>query len=172
MNTAHTADVDAETLAGIRALMDEVFRGDYSDDDWDHALGGMHIWTTGDDGAVVGHASVVRRQLLHAGRTLRCGYVEAVGVRESHRRRGVAGGLMETAARIVRGGYDIGALSSTEQAMPLYERMGWQRWRGPLSALTPRGVEPAPDEVFVLPVHGELDLDGELTCDWRDGDVW
>jgi hypothetical protein len=24
----------------------------------------------------------------------------------------------------------------------------------------------------VLPVAMELDLTGELTCDWRDGDVW
>jgi len=32
-----------------------------------------------------------------------------------------------------------------------------------------------PDEdgaVWVLPVAVDLDLDGTLTCDWRDGDVW
>jgi aminoglycoside 2'-N-acetyltransferase I len=26
--------------------------------------------------------------------------------------------------------------------------------------------------VFVLPVAPGLDLRGDLTCDWRDGDVW
>ena len=26
--------------------------------------------------------------------------------------------------------------------------------------------------VYVLPVEAELDLTGELTCDWREGDVW
>jgi aminoglycoside 2'-N-acetyltransferase I len=26
--------------------------------------------------------------------------------------------------------------------------------------------------VFVLPVSAPLDLSGELTCDWREGDVW
>ena len=59
--------------------------------------------------------------------------------------------------------------------MPLYVSLGWQRWRGPLSALTPSGIVPTPEEagsVYVLPVATELDLDGELTCDWRDGDVW
>jgi aminoglycoside 2'-N-acetyltransferase I len=26
--------------------------------------------------------------------------------------------------------------------------------------------------VWVLGLSAPLDLDGELTCDWRDGDVW
>jgi aminoglycoside 2'-N-acetyltransferase I len=26
--------------------------------------------------------------------------------------------------------------------------------------------------VYVLPVSADLDLHGELTCDWREGDVW
>jgi aminoglycoside 2'-N-acetyltransferase I len=26
--------------------------------------------------------------------------------------------------------------------------------------------------VYVLPVTVDLDVTGELTCDWRDGDVW
>ena len=46
---------------------------------------------------------------------------------------------------------------------------------GPTSALTPDGIvrtEDADGEVYVLPVAVALDLAGELTCDWRDGDVW
>ena len=30
--------------------------------------------------------------------------------------------------------------------------------------------EDGPTDVF--PVGAELDLSGELTCDWREGDVW
>jgi aminoglycoside 2'-N-acetyltransferase I len=26
--------------------------------------------------------------------------------------------------------------------------------------------------IFVLPISAELDLSGELACDWRGGDVW
>ena len=26
--------------------------------------------------------------------------------------------------------------------------------------------------IYVLPVEARLDLFGELTCDWRDGDLW
>ena len=42
-------------------------------------------------------------------------------------------------------------------------------------ALTPQGIERTPEHdgaVYVLPVAARLDLSGELTCDWRDGDVW
>jgi aminoglycoside 2'-N-acetyltransferase I len=28
------------------------------------------------------------------------------------------------------------------------------------------------DAIFVLPVSAELVPDGDLACDWRDGDVW
>ena len=39
---AHTADLDAATLAAARVLLDEVFDGELTDDDWEHCLGGMH----------------------------------------------------------------------------------------------------------------------------------
>jgi aminoglycoside 2'-N-acetyltransferase I len=75
--------------------------------------------------------------------------------------------------RIVRGGYDIGVLGATEEARPLYERHGWRAWEGPLSALTPSGVTPTPDEQGAVYVLAEdVDLTLELTADWRDGDVW
>ena len=71
--------------------------------------------------------------------------------------------------------YEVGALGATDAAIPLYAGRGWRPWRGRLSALTPGGVVRTPGEeggVFVFPVSAPLDLDGELTCDWRGGDVW
>jgi aminoglycoside 2'-N-acetyltransferase I len=41
--------------------------------------------------------------------------------------------------------------------------------------LTPAGIVPTPDEdgsIYVLQAGAALDLDGELTCDWREGDAW
>ena len=171
---AHTAELDAGTLAAARALVADAFAGDFDDHDWEHALGGMHalVW---DDDALVGHGAVVQRRLVHRGVALRAGYVEGVGVHADHRRRGHGGALMGALEAIVRGAYDLGALAATDAAAPLYAARGWQLWRGPLSALTPSGVTPTPDEegaVYVLPCAAALDLHGELTCDWRDGDVW
>ncbi|WP_211232907.1 GNAT family N-acetyltransferase [Solirubrobacter soli] len=170
---AHTADLDAATLTAARALFDEAFDDDFTDDDWEHGLGGIHALAyEGDE--LVGHAAVVMRRMLSDGRALRTGYVESVCVSPRHRRRGHASAVMTEIERIVRGGYDIGALGATDEAIPLYERHGWRAWQGPLSALTPDGIVPTPDEqgaVYVL-ADEDVDLTLPLTADWRDGDVW
>ena len=174
VSVAHTADVDPAILAAARTLLETVFEGDWSDEDWEHSLGGMHALAW-EGGELVGHASVVQRRLLHGGRALRAGYVEGVGVRADRRRRGHAGAMMEALERVVRRAYDLGALGATEEAADLYVGRGWQQWQGPTSALTPSGITRTEDEdgsVYVLPVTAPLDLTGELTCGWRDGDVW
>lgn len=174
VRTAHTADLDAATRSAARALLDDVFAGEMTDHDWEHSLGGMHalVW----EGAeLIGHASVIQRRLLHGGRALRAGYVEGMGVRADRRRRGHGAALMEALERVLRGAYDLGALGATDEAVPLYESRGWTRWLGPTSALTPSGIDRTPDAdgcVYVLPLAIPLALSAELTCDWRDGDVW
>jgi aminoglycoside 2'-N-acetyltransferase I len=170
---AHTAELDAATVAAARALFDEAFDDGFTEDDWEHGLGGLHALAY--DGAeLVGHASVVQRRLLYDGRALRTGYVEGVAVSPRHRRRGHASALITALEPIIRGGYDLGAHAATDEGVPLYERHGWRAWRGPLSALTPAGIVPTPDEqgaVHVL-ANEDVDLTLELTADWRDGDVW
>ena len=170
----HTAHLPASTLTAARALLDDAFDGDFDDEDWDHALGGLHALAW-DDGVLVGHGAVVLRRLLHGGRALRPGSVEAVAVAVAHRRTGVASALMARLEEVVRGAYDLGALGATDDGAALYAARGWQRWRGPTSVLGPTGTVRTPDDdgaVLVLPGAGPLDLDGTLTCDWRDGDVW
>jgi aminoglycoside 2'-N-acetyltransferase I len=57
----------------------------------------------------------------------------------------------------------------------IYEARGWLPWRGTTSVLAPAGVVRTPDDdlgVYVLPVGIEMDTSGNITCDWRDGDVW
>jgi aminoglycoside 2'-N-acetyltransferase I len=173
LRLAHTADLDARTRRAARSLLDAVFE-DMTDDDWDHALGGMHalVW---EDDELIGHASVVQRRIVHGGRALRAGYVECVGVRASHRGHGHGAAMMSALERVIRGAYDLGGLGATDEAAVFYARRGWQRWEGPTSALTPTGIARTEEEdggVYVLPVSIPLDLSGALTCDWRDGDVW
>jgi aminoglycoside 2'-N-acetyltransferase I len=175
VRTAHTAELDSATLGAARALLDAIFgEDDMTDDDWEHALGGVHalVWE-GDE--LIGHASVVQRRLLHAGRALRTGYVEGVGLRADRRRRGHGAAMMQALERVVRNAYELGALSAAGEAATLYTSLGWKRWGGPTSALTPTGIRRTEGDdggVYVLPVTTRLDLSGELTCDWRDGDVW
>jgi aminoglycoside 2'-N-acetyltransferase I len=174
LRTAHTSELDGATLGAARALLEHVFDGDFDAHDWEHSLGGMHALAW-DGSELVGHAALIQRRLLHGGRALRAGYVEGVGVRVDRRRRGVGIALMAALEPVLRGAYELGALGATDAAQPLYAAAGWAPWRGPLSALTPAGIVRTPDAggaVYVLALSAPLDLDAELTCDWRDGDVW
>lgn len=174
VSTAHTAFVDPAVLRAARLLLDDVFAGDMTDADWDHALGGIHALAWEQD-VLIGHASVIQRRLWLGGRALRTGYVEGVGVRADRRGRGVGAALMEPLEQVIRRAYDLGALGTTEKGRGFYEARGWQRWRGPSSALAPRGIERTPDDdggIYVLAVSLELDLAAEITADWRDGDIW
>ncbi len=174
IRTGHTADLDADTLQAARALLDDVFDRDMTDHDWEHALGGVHVLAW--EGAqLIGHASLVQRRLLHAGRALRTGYVEGVGVRADRRRRGYASAMMDALERVVRAAYELGSLSATDEAATFYVARGWKLWQGPSFALTPSGITPTEEDdggIYVLPVTVALDLCGELVCDWRDGDLW
>jgi aminoglycoside 2'-N-acetyltransferase I len=83
--------------------------------------------------------------------------------------------MMAALERVIRGAYEIGALGATEMGEGLYGAAGWKRWRGRTWALTPGGVVRTPEEdagVYVMEVTVALDLAGDLTCDWRDGQVW
>jgi aminoglycoside 2'-N-acetyltransferase I len=171
--TAHTADLDTSTLAAARALLYEVF-DDMTEHDWEHALGGIHalVW---DGGELIAHSSVVQRRLLHGGRVLRAGYIEGVAVRADRQRQGHGAAMMDALERVVRKAYDVGALGASDAGAAFYEARDWQLWLGPTSTMTPTGISRTPEEdgcIYVLAGRIQLDLHGELTCDWRDGDVW
>ena len=170
----HTADLKSDARQRAYEMVNAAFAGEFTDTDWDHALGGMHalIWHRG---AIIAHGAVVQRRLLYRGAALRCGYVEAVAVREDWRRQGLAIAILDACEQVIRGGYQLGALSSSDRGRRLYTLRGWLPWRGPTSVLAPSGPTRTPDDdssVFVLPVGINLDETAALTCDWRDGDVW
>jgi aminoglycoside 2'-N-acetyltransferase I len=174
----HTSDLDNETREDARRMVIDAFGGEFTDADWEHSLGGMHAMIF-DHGALIAHAAVVQRRLLYRDTALRCGYVEGVAVREDRRGQGLATAVMDAAEQVLRGAYQLGALSASEAGRPIYSARGWQLWQGPTSVLAPAGVSRTPNDdnaLFVLPVglpDGlDLDITAEITCDWRDGDVW
>jgi aminoglycoside 2'-N-acetyltransferase I len=158
----------------MRTLLDGAFGDRFDDADFEHALGGMHALVyEGMD--LIGHGSVVMRRMLHAGRALRTGYVEAVAVRADRRRSGIGDAVMAELERFIRGGYELGALGASPAGAALYLSRGWWQWPGATALLGPDGVRATPDEdggIYVLPVTVELDPGEPLVCDWRDGDPW
>jgi aminoglycoside 2'-N-acetyltransferase I len=155
-------------------MLDVAYDGDFSDEDWQHAAGGTHVWVTGQHG-LVAHASLVARTLVCSGKTLDVGFVEAVATTAAHRGQGHGTRVMGRIAELIREGYPLGVLSTGTHAF--YEKLGWERWRGPTFVDGPSGRErtPADDgDVMVLrtPRSPSLDVDGDIVCDWRPGDVW
>lgn len=174
VQTAHSAWLSTEQLRAIRVLLDEAFDGGVTDDDLEHALGGVHalIW---EGSELIGHGSVVMRRLLHGGRALRTGYVEGVAVRADRRRRGHGTAVMAALEPIIGGAYEIGALSASAAAADFYAARGWQLWTGTASVIAPSGIERTEEEeggIYVLAGSVQLTPDGDLACDWRGGDVW
>ena len=177
----HTADLDSETREGARQMVIDAFGAgeiDFTDADWEHSLGGMHALICV-RGALIAHGAVVQRRMIYQDTALRCGYLEAVAVREDWRGQGLAMAVMDGLEQVLRGAYQLGALSASEAGRPLYVSRGWLPWQGTTSVLAPAGLTRTPDDdrsLFVLPVglpnEMELDTTADITCDWRDGDAW
>ena len=170
----HTADLDGEARGRVCQMVTNAFAGDFTETDWEHTLGGMHALIC-HHGAIIAHAAVVQRRLMYRGNPLRCGYVEGVAVREDWRGQGLVHALLDAVEQVMRGAYQLGAVSASARARGLYSSRGWLPWSGPTSVLAPSGPARTPSDdgtVFVLPVGISLDTSADLICDWRAGDVW
>lgn len=173
---AHTFELAPAERAGARALMDAAFDGGFSDEDWEHGLGGVHAFVTAPDGTFLAHGSVIQRRVLYEGRSYRVGYVEAVAVRPGHHRQGLGGRVMAALERVIDGAYHLGALSASDDGARLYRSRGWHLWRGTIETLTPSGAVRLPEEedsTYLRPARGRAlpEPSGALVFDWREGDV-
>jgi aminoglycoside 2'-N-acetyltransferase I len=171
-------ELTPDEVRSLRALFaaawpepDEAF----SEEDWEHTVGGVHVLLE-DAGRIVSHASVVPRTLEIGGVSIRAGYVEGVATWPELERRGYGSQVIREIDGVIAADYDLGALGTG--MFTFYERLGWQRWRGPSSVRTADGIEPTPDDDGYLMVlrtpttPASLDLEASITCEWRPGDVW
>lgn len=158
----------------IRRLLEHAFQGDFSDDDWEHTLGGWHV-VVADDGAALAHAAVVPRVLEVADRPFRTGYVEGVATAPTRQREGFGALAMVEASGLVRNEFEMGALSTGRHEF--YARLGWERWQGPTFVRHgPDSIrtQEEDDGVMILrfgPSKG-IDLTATLSCEARRGDDW
>ena len=166
-----------EMTTAVRALLWAAF-GDGEDamteDDWQHAAGGVHF-VAEIDGEIVAYASVAERALEIDGRPLRTGYVEAVATAVGRQGLGIGSKLMVEVNAFIRERFELGALGTGRHAF--YERLGWLTWKGPTFVRTADGPRHTPDEdgyILVLPTPAspELDLTAPISCDFRLGDAW
>jgi aminoglycoside 2'-N-acetyltransferase I len=173
-----TAELSAAQLVAIRSLMDVAFGDDpdgaFDDDDWAHAIGGLHVFLEA-RGEILAHASIVEREIRIDDRPLRTGYVEAVATAPARRGQGLGSIVMNDVNAWIREHVELGMLGTGSHHF--YERLGWRTWRGPSAVQTAAGLRRTPDDdgylmVLTTPTTPPLDLDRPISCAWRPGDVW
>lgn len=177
VRTVSSRDLTPGETRALRELFDAAWADEadaFTDQDWDHAMGGRHF-VIEEDAAILSHAAVVERE-LHAGdHHLATGYVEAVATLPGYQRRGFASAVMEAVNAFIDETYPLGALGTGVQ--PFYERLGWVVWKGPTFVRMESGLVRTAEEdggilVRLTPASPKLDLSAAISCDWRPGDVW
>ena len=169
-----TAEASQHRLAQIRGLVATAFEEDFSDQDWEHALGGWHVVVI-DGASVIAHAAVVLRFIEVADRPFHTGYVEAVATSPARQQEGFGSSVMTEVANLVRGKFEMGALST--DLHEFYSRLGWEQWHGPTyvrhgSELV--RTEDEDDGIMVLRFDSSRDVDvaAAISCEARSGDDW
>lgn len=132
-----------------------------------------HILVRLDD-VLIGHATWMPRWLQPGQQPpLHTAYVDGVATLPAYQGRGIGSAVMRRLVDQIQD-YELGGLATSRVAF--YEQLGWEQWRGPLSARTGLGRQPTPNEqvmILRLPkTPPDLDVTLPLSVEWRAGSVW
>lgn len=173
MNVLAWADDGSHTEL-LRALADAAFGAAFTDHDWEHTCGGFRV-ALFHDGVPLAQAAVVPRRIFVDDNAFDTGYIEAVSVVPPTQRRGLGTMVMNEVSRVLRDEFEMGFLSTSSPSF--YERLQWERWRGP-SYVVDCGTEwrtAAEDDGLMVLRFGrsaDVDLTASVTCEGRPGDDW
>lgn len=167
--------IDPLCRADLRRLWRRAFGDRFSDEDADHAYGGVHVLTR-DGGRLVAHASAVPRRIRFGNGPCRTvGYVEAVATDPNRQGEGIGHRTMQALQAEMRLRWPV-ALLSTGRAKGFYEGLGWEQWRGLSYTQTAAGVVADGEHggLMVLRFDPSVvpDLTVAVTCEDRPGDAW
>lgn len=174
LRTAESDALDQGVRRELDRLWAAAFDGEFGAEDRDHAYGGVHVLADV-GGRLVAHASAVPRTILVGGIAFDCGYVEAVATVPDLQGTGLGSQVMVRLQEEIRSRWQLGALSTGSPGF--YERLGWERWRGPTYVITESGTVRTPEEDDALMVlrfgaSASIDLAASITCHDRPGDAW
>jgi aminoglycoside 2'-N-acetyltransferase I len=169
-----TEEAADEFLRELKELIRQAFGTKFSDDDWQHGLGGVHI-AVRDSGILVSHAAIVPRRLYIGEKVFNGGYVESVATLPDRQYQGLGSMAMVEAGSVIANQFEIGALSSSSK--DFYRKVGWEDWEGPSYVLMNNDwvrSESEDDGIMVLRVglSSKLDRESRIACEERTGDSW
>ncbi len=169
-----SARLSQVVLAELRSLLWTAFDGTYTEEDFEHALGGEHVLARDRD-ELVAHAAVVPREIVVGGQHFRAGYVEAVATLPGRHGERLGSRIMRHANDAITTTHELGVLSTARHSF--YERAGWHRWHGPSFVITDGTWIRTADEddgLMALRFAASADLDphAPIACHPRPGDAW
>jgi aminoglycoside 2'-N-acetyltransferase I len=171
---AASVDLGSDTVRALHTLFVAAFVDGFTPEDAAHAFGGIHVVAfDGDD--VVAHASAVPRTIVVSDRDFDAGYVEAVATSPARQGAGIGTQVMEALDELIRDRWELGVLSTGRPTF--YEKLGWERWRGPSYVIKEQGTVRTEDEddglmVLRFGASAAIDLTSPITCYDRPGDAW
>jgi aminoglycoside 2'-N-acetyltransferase I len=170
----HAEETTEKFLNDLKELLGKAFGSRFSDDDWQHCLGGTHILIR-DSGLLVAHAAVVPRLIYIEESQFRAGYVEGVATLPQHQNQGFGTMVMIETNSVVANQFEIGALSSSSK--DFYRKLEWEDWKGP-SFVVKDGEwvrsESEDNGIMILRtvLSPTLNLESRIACNQRPGDSW
>jgi aminoglycoside 2'-N-acetyltransferase I len=165
--------------AGSRTAIVRVCIAAHQENDFNNLFtyvpsGGWHFLAWDHD-QVVSHAMVTTRWLQPEGLPLlKTAYVDAVATLPAYQGQGYGSALMRRLADDVDPEYVVACLETEREAF--YERLGWQKWRGPLAGRGEQGLIPTPDQTGIMVLRlsqtPALDLHSALSIECQTGRIW
>ncbi len=162
-------------LDELRRWLEQAYDdGPWRPEHWDEIGPGPHVVAEDDDGALLAHACVAWVHVSIGDMELRAGYLEDVATRDDMRGRGYGRAVVTATHPLIGAEAEVGFLATGSQ--PFYERLGWERWRGPSSVIETDGTQtPTPEEdgslmVLRFPETPDFSVDLPVSRPRRDPD--
>lgn len=171
---SHSSQLSNEEKETLYRMLYQGFDHDFTRDDFQHALGGMHVLAY-DHQQIIGHVSIVQRNMAIGDKPITVGYVEAMAVLENYRRQGIGKQLMLATNKIIDDCYQLGLLCASDEGVSLYQSVGWRVWNGSLYELNQGHYIHSIDEeggIMGWSNNQSIDFTQPLYCDFRSGDQW
>ena len=169
-----TAEASADFLVELKTLLNDAFGDSFSEEDWDHGLGGRHFAIL-EEGRLVAYCAVVPRRIFIEEKPYSCGYLENVASVPDKRHQGFASIAVREANQFIATHFEFGGLSTSKH--DFYRKLGWQIWLGPTFVISNEEWKSSDSEnggIMILETGAvpALDFQCRIACQERPGDDW
>jgi aminoglycoside 2'-N-acetyltransferase I len=166
-------DINRELSEKIKSMLHRAYEGDFSEEDWEHTLGGVrYLGWIGDE--LIANGSICSRTIWLNDIETHVGYIEAIAVEPKFWSKGYGTQLMQSISKDALSAYSVSMLSTSEKGF--YRRVGWTDFRGEsFVTLSNKEVRTANDDKGLMLLGSDADYLTRIikvVCESRSGDVW